>query len=581
MKKVILFLLIIINGYLLQAETTSILPKSMTLEEKLIYKSYLQQVKQIEQSNPPGKNVRDAAEWEEILALCLSWKSYPDILSEIVRNAVNECKVIIFCSDSNSVRNTLMNKGIISDNIIYKKANTNSIWIRDFAPNPAYLNDVDSLILIDWIYNRPRPSDDTLANVIAEIFNVPLYCTSEAPNRLISTGGNFCSDGFGTGFSSELILEENEELTIAEIDTIMKKFLGINRYIKMPVLQYDDIHHIDMHFKLLDEETLLVGEYPEGISDGPQIEANLQYILSNFNSVFGTPYKVVRIPMPPDPFSSKQWPWQGGTYYTYTNSVFLNKTILVPTYFEQYDTTALRIYRDNLSGYNVIGINSLETIPLNGAIHCITKTVSSDDALLISHQELKDADESETSYIVKARIQHRTGIDSAKVYYRLKGETDFKSIDMFSLSSEINIWGAAIPQQQVNSVIEYFIEAKASNGKEISRPITAPNGYWNFSILQRTSVDEDNTISEINFSNIYPNPANSITCIPIITNLNANIELILYNFIGEKVQLIHSGRIDAGKSNFFFDASKLSNGVYFIKLNSNGKEKIQKVLVTK
>lgn len=39
--------------------------------------------------------------------------------------------------------------------------------------------------------------------------------------------------------------------------------MGIDRYIKMDELPYDGIHHIDMHMKLLDEETLLVGEYPQ------------------------------------------------------------------------------------------------------------------------------------------------------------------------------------------------------------------------------------------------------------------------------------------------------------------------------
>ena len=75
--------------------------------------------------------------------------------------------------------------------------------------------------------------------------------------------------------------------------------MGIDNYILMEVLPYDDMFHIDMHMKLLDEQTVLVAEYPEGIADGPQIEANLQYVLSNFNSAFGTPYKVIRIPSPP------------------------------------------------------------------------------------------------------------------------------------------------------------------------------------------------------------------------------------------------------------------------------------------
>lgn len=70
------------------------------------------------------------------------------------------------------------------------------------------------------------------------------------------------SDGFGTAFSSMLTDQENPTLTASQIDTIMKKFMGINRYIRFPTCPYDGIHHIDMHMKLLDEETLLVGQYP-------------------------------------------------------------------------------------------------------------------------------------------------------------------------------------------------------------------------------------------------------------------------------------------------------------------------------
>ena len=81
-----------------------------------------------------------------------------------------------------------------------------------------------------------------------------------------------------------------------EINTILNEFMGIEEYILMETLPYDGIHHIDMHMKLLDEETLLVAEYPEGVADGPQIEANLQYVLENYTSSFGTPFKVIRIP---------------------------------------------------------------------------------------------------------------------------------------------------------------------------------------------------------------------------------------------------------------------------------------------
>ena len=86
--------------------------------------------------------------------------------------------------------------------------------------------------------------------------------------------------------------------TEEEIDQIVQAYHGVDTYVKMDVLPYDGIHHIDMHMKLLDESTLLVSEYPTGVADGPQIEANLQYVLSNFTTKWGTPFDVVRIPSP-------------------------------------------------------------------------------------------------------------------------------------------------------------------------------------------------------------------------------------------------------------------------------------------
>ncbi len=80
------------------------------------------------------------------------------------------------------------------------------------------------------------------------------------------------SDGFGTAFESELVLDENQggstwwtsypNHTTEEIEGILEDFMGVHTLIKMPTLPYDGIHHIDMHMKLLDEETLLVSQYP-------------------------------------------------------------------------------------------------------------------------------------------------------------------------------------------------------------------------------------------------------------------------------------------------------------------------------
>ena len=82
--------------------------------------------------------------------------------------------------------------------------------MRDYGQNTIYENDVDSLYLVDWIYNRPRPDDDAFPEYLAESLGLDLYQTSMNPYRIVATGGNFMSDGFGTAFSSNLILDEND-----------------------------------------------------------------------------------------------------------------------------------------------------------------------------------------------------------------------------------------------------------------------------------------------------------------------------------------------------------------------------------
>ena len=188
-----------------------------------------------------------------------------------------------------------------------------------------------------------------------------------------------------------------------DIENILADFMGLHTYVRMETLPFDGIHHIDMR-KLLDEETILMAEYPEGVADGPQIEANLEYVLSNFTSKWGTPFEVVRIPSPPEPGWGGGYPNEGGDYMTYTNSVFVNNTILLPTYYEEYDTTAIAIYEEALPGYNVIGIDCNQIISMSGAIHCIAHGVGVEDPLLISHQPLDDTEDTVNPYPVEALI---------------------------------------------------------------------------------------------------------------------------------------------------------------------------------
>ncbi len=587
MKNYLLFLLIIfsVSPLLSQNDEERPLPRGFGEGEEALMRDYIQsfQEKNLDCiSTAPEQAPRTMAEWEELQAVVITWTSYTNILKEIVRHAKEEVEVIIVCSNPALVKNTLNAANIDwSTNVTFLQEDFNTVWVRDYGPNSIYLNEVDSLAFVDWIYNRPRPKDDIIPEKVAQELGIDVYCTSQVPTDIVHTGGNFMADGMGTSFSSNLVLDENGPFNTwgtsnhseEEIDQIMNDFMGIETYPKMTNLPYDAIHHIDMHMKLLDEERIIVGEYPEGVADGPQIEANIEYVLNNYVTPYGNPYEIIRVPMPPENGAYPNW---GGDYRTYANAIILNKTILVPTYEEQYDTTGLRIWEEAMPGYNIVGINCNQIIPASGALHCITKEVGVYDPLLINHEQVRQGCVSEATY-VSASIKHKTGISSAKVYYTTDVTSGYESIDM--TYTENDIWEANIPMSEEAGKIYYYFEAEAISGKTIVRPLTAPAGYFDYDVINCSVGTEDFKPSATQLLRVFPNPASAITCIPVETEQAVNASLELTNVLGQTVKTIFRGELPAGESKYFLDAAQLDAGMYFVTLKSGNNTVVQSLVV--
>jgi len=543
------------------------LPHRMTEKEAELWKTYLPASNPLF-SDPPPTPVRGMAEWEELQGVIVTWRSFYTILREVIDYAQEEGTVYIICTDSNSVKNYLINAGVPLHNLQYLITPSNSIWVRDYGPWTAYSNFSDTLNIIDWIYNRPRPLDDVTPVFFANYIGAPIYQTTSYPYDLIQTGGNLFIDGHGTAFSSHLIIDENPAKSEAEIDTIMNKFLGIDRYIKLTNLPYDVIHHIDMHMKLLDEETLLVGQYPPGVADGPQIEANLQYVLHNYQTCFGRPFKVVRIPMPPDALG--RYPDTGGDYRTYTNSIIINKTVIIPTYEYQYDTTAFRIYREAMPGYNILGVNSNSIIPSLGAIHCIVKEVGAFDPVFISHGKMASVVPAPDSIKIQAVLKTQTGITEASLFWTADTTAGFEPLPMEISADDSFI--TYIPQQINGTEIFYYISATSNSGKTITKPMTAPAGHYKFMVENNvTFVDETVQPEDFYLAQNYPNPFNPVTVIIYeipgqARNDNILVVLKVYDVLGNEIAILVDEEKPAGtyKINWFADG--LPSGIYFYQL---------------
>ncbi len=527
---------------------------------------------------PPPSAVRTSAEWEEVEYLVVTWDPwYPNILRQIVQAAVAECKVIITTEDEASVSAYLTTNGVNLTNIIFMNAPWDSIWTRDYSGNTVYSNDVGERAMVDWIYNRPRPNDNVMPSAHAALTGIPIYVTDSGLNDLVNTGGNWMSDGMGNAFASELILEENEEgnpysvsvKSEEQIDGIMESYMGITNYIKMPTLPYDGIHHIDMHMKLLDEETLLVSRYPEGVADGPQIEENIDYVLANHLSHFGTPYKVEWIDAPPS--TSGSYPDTNGYYRTYSNATIVNKTVLIPLYRPETDAAAIAKYQELMPGYTIVGIdvdNADETlIASSGAIHCITHTIGVAEPLLIVHQAVKEAAAS-TTVAIHAMIKHESGIGSAKVFWRSQGTTTWNEAAMALVNGDN--WSANITTGNDGTNVEYYIWAQANSGKSLARPIVAPTGFWTI----RVDVLSTEEWAVRGISAAYPNPAKDIVNFDL-NQVDGPVAVSITNILGQQ---LYSNTINDGNGTITLHLADHWSGTLFVTFEGRFGKVVRKVL---
>jgi len=88
---------------------------------------------------------------------------------------------------------------------------------------------------------------------------------------------------------------------------------------------------------------------------------------------------------------------------------------------------------------------------------------------------------------------------------------------------------------------------------------------------------EPNGISESSkassFMSIYPNPTNGASFIKFSLKESANVQLTVFNSLGQEVNQVYAGSMAAGQASFEFDASAGSdpNGLYLIQLIVDGK----------
>ena len=320
------------------------------------------------------RHPRLAAEWEPALGALIVWPPLvPDsLLVEIARDD----RLFLIVADQEEkteAESTLKDLGIDpgSVDLIIDDTVGWHIWTRDWGPSalfdrngdfhlvdpkfvgyPMSMPDCTSLLFgtspLSWLWELFGDGEgDPTAVQLARTLGVSRL---ELPYALV--GGNALVDGLGTMFSTCVMLNENYKylgLGEKKFFNTVKTQLGIDNYIIVPNFEWFGIQHIDCLLKPLDEERLLVKRVPEGHPDHEPIEEIVE-TLSRLTNPYGRPYRIHRIDTPA--YS------MGHHVANYTNSLILNRKVLVPLFGIPGDEQALATFREVMPGYEVLGFEN-------------------------------------------------------------------------------------------------------------------------------------------------------------------------------------------------------------------------------
>ncbi len=436
-------------------------------------------------------------EFEESQAVVLRWTystsaSWRKMYAELIDAIQQEVPVWILINsggDSTSVKSAIAAYGVTLTNHEFLIKQTNSIWARDYGPWGFYYTDEDELAFVDMQYYTSRPLDNQVPAFIANKLGVPYYTSPIAHE-----GGNLFVDGFGHAYHSTSLYQNNlsrngwNQAFTAQVHEDLFRTTDVT-----PVTRLNcdgGTGHIDMYAKLLDEETLIASEYPAQVtaSDKQIIEDNVD-IFEMVSSNYGSPLKIHRIPMPLR---------DSGTYSTtcsqidadargFVNGLTINKTFIVPIYSnssspalnQAWDAAALDQIREIMPGYNVVGIDSRVITPSGGALHCITMQIPASNPIRYWHPKVEGLQAAKASYPILSKITNKDGIAQATCLWKVKGTGAWNSV---ALNDSAGYFVGAIPNLAftVSDTIIYYLNATSNNGKSLSKPIVAPEGYYAF-----------------------------------------------------------------------------------------------------
>jgi agmatine deiminase len=330
---------------------------------------------------PRELGYRMPAEWEPHAATWLSWPrregiSFPDsfdrvmpALREMIAALIESENVCInVCNGAHEAEARAVLEDVDLARVTFYRIPTNEPWCRDHGPIFLTRKADPKLAIVDWDYNAwgnkypPFDLDEVVPTRVAEILKAPLFYP-----KMILEGGSIDVNGAGALLTSESCLlnkNRNPNLSREEIEKRLRDFLGVKEIFWLGEgIEGDDTDgHVDDLARFV-SQTKVVTVIEENSAD-----ANYKPLQENLDRLRRMKIDIEVLPMP------KKIVREGMRLpASYANFYIANKVVLVPTFADSADETALSILEKCFPSRRVVGIDCRELIWGLGTFHCLTQ----------------------------------------------------------------------------------------------------------------------------------------------------------------------------------------------------------------
>ncbi len=349
-------------------------------------------------ATPRALGYRMPAEWERHEATWLAWPHNPEdwpgkfqvipwVYAEIVRLLAARERVHILVEDAKTQRRVdgiLERAGANLDRVSFHLWPTNRSWTRDSGP--IFVRNAEGRVgITNWRFNAWAKYsnwqlDDKVPGRVASLLGLPEWkptveVADGLARRVVLEGGAIDTNGAGILLATEECLlsevqQRNPGVGREDIEQVFHDFLGIDRVIWLGAgIAGDDTHgHVDDISRFVGPTTIVTCVEPDKSDQnyGPLAE-NLKR-LKAARTLDGKQFILVELPMPrPVIFDMQRLP------ASYANFYIANELVLVPTFHDPNDRSALNTLAKVFPGREVIGIDCVDLVWGLGTLHCMTQ----------------------------------------------------------------------------------------------------------------------------------------------------------------------------------------------------------------